>query len=224
MKKLLAIVFFSLLMISNSIAEKYNLICKVNLFDLKGTSWSDMTRFNGTVLNFNIDTENKISSPDMNDEINPDKIILHGLWPDAKLLEPTFGEEISWQNQLLISDGKSPSIFTTGEPWTLYRYVSNVKKKTDKEKDNERILKITILEYVKKLTVEDIINEEPSGLTKALNDPDFNIDDFMKEVEKEITGENDKKIMFDPKQSTKNIKKTLKNTFKFEFKCIKSKK
>ena len=82
-------------------------------------------------------------------------------------------------------------------------------------------LKITILEYVKKLTVEDIINEEPSGITKALNDPDFDIDDFMKEVEKEITGENDKKIMFDPKQSTKKIKKTLKNTFKFAFKCTK---
>ena len=43
----------------------------------------------------------------------------------------------------------------------------------------------------------------------------------MEEVEKEITGENDKKIMFDPKQSTKNVKKTLKNTFEFEFKCTK---
>jgi hypothetical protein len=221
MKKVLTIVFFSLLLTGNVFAEKYSLICKVNLFDLEGTSWTDKTRFNGTVLNFNIDTENKISSNDMNDEKNPDKIILHGLWPDAELLEPSFGEEIYWENQLLISDGKSPSIFTSGDPWTLYRYVSNVKKKTDKEKDNQRILKITILEYVKKLTVEDIINEEPSGLTKALNDPDFNIDDFMEEVEKEITGENDKKIMFDPKQSTKNVKKTLKNTFKFEFKCTK---
>ena len=53
------------------------------------------------ILNFNVDTENKISSSDMNDELNPDKIILHGLWPDAELLEPSFGEEISWQNQLL---------------------------------------------------------------------------------------------------------------------------
>ena len=221
MKKVLTIVFFSLLLTGNVFAEKYSLICKVNLFDLEGTSWNDKTRFNGTVLNFNIDTENKISSNDMNDEKNPDKIILHGLWPDAELLEPSFGEEIYWENQLLISDGKSPSIFAANEPWTLYKYVGSIKKKTDKEKDNERILKITILEYVKKLTVEDIIIEEPSGITKALNDPDFDIDDFMKEVEKEITGENDKKIMFDPKQSTKKIKKTLKNTFKFAFKCTK---
>ena len=57
--------------------------------------------------------------------------------------------------------------------------------------------------------MEDIINEDAQFINKALNDPDFNIDDFMEEVEKEITGENDKKIMFDPKQSTKNVKKTF---------------
>ena len=156
-----------------------------------------------------------------------DKVIIHGLWPDAELTGSMVTEEVAWRNQLLIDDGNSPN-----KPWVLYKYISSVLKKTDREKDNERIVKITILEYVKKLTAENIINNsspEDDFVNKLMDiykegdGDDEAMTKVMDEIQKEITGENDKKRSFDRKQSTTDIEKMLKAKYHFKFKCIKSK-
>ena len=105
-------------------AEKYRLSCKVKPLDLSGTSLGERGRFLNNIMDFDIDTEIGIYSPDLREET--DEVILHGLWPETNFNTPLKNQELAWKNELLINDG-----MTEGE-WTYYKYKSYLSKKRNK--------------------------------------------------------------------------------------------
>ena len=198
-KTLLALVltvFFS----NYSFAEQYRLACKIGAFDLKGTAFAEIPRFLNKIMDFDVDTEiGMIYSKDL--RASTDEVIIHGLWPDAKLTG-TFGkQEIAWNNDLVINK----------DPWTQYKYFSFVEKKSKKQKKDERTLNITIESYIKKPVL---------GQSKNLNKIQEVV--MKGKLDKgEITQEEFDKFKTEQKDSVKT--KTVKEeTFKFKFTCIKT--
>lgn len=183
-----------------SFAEQYRLACKIGAFDLKGTAFGEKTRFLNKIMDFDVDTEiGMIYSKDL--RASTDEVIIHGLWPDAKLTG-TFGkQEIAWNNDLVINE----------DPWRQYKYTSFVEKKSKKQKKNERTLNITIESYIKKPVL---------GQSKNLNKIQEVV--MKGKLDKgEITQEEFDKFKTEQKDTVKT--KTVKEeTFKFKFTCIKT--
>jgi len=128
-KTILLIIF--LLFSQNAFAEKYRLACKIGAFNLEGTAFSDKTRFYNKIMDFDVDTEVGIYSPDLRAE--SDEVIIHGLFPAAEFSQTSGSQELAWNNELLMDDG------TKVKPWTKYKYNSFLKKKTNRDKKNERV-------------------------------------------------------------------------------------
>ena len=78
-------------------AEKYRLACKVKPLDLSGTSLGERGRFLNNIMDFDIDTEVGIYSPDLREET--DEVILHGLWPETNFNTPLKNQELAWKNE-----------------------------------------------------------------------------------------------------------------------------
>ena len=131
--KFIALSILLILFSTASFAEMYRLECKIRAFDLKDTSFGDKARLFNKVMNFDVDTDRGIYSPDLREE--SDEVIIHGLWPDAKLSGTLGNQELAWNNELKINDK------------TLYKYSSYLKKKGSRDKINERKLNITIKEF-----------------------------------------------------------------------------
>jgi len=205
--KIILLIIF-LLFSQNAFAEKYRLACKIGAFNLEGVAFSDKTRFYNKIMDFDVDTEVGIYSPDLRAE--SDEVIIHGLWPDAKFSQTSGSQELAWNNELLMDDG------TEGKPWTKYKYISFINKKTNRDKKNERVLNITIQDWrlddkkIKPKVIQDIeVRKKKMELEKGnITQEEYN--NWYKN-RKELTN-----------QDPESLPKKLHNTYKFEFKCIKS--
>jgi hypothetical protein len=201
--KILLALFLTVSFSNYSFAEQYRLACKIGPFDLQGTSFADKTRLLNKVMDFDVDTEIRmIYSKDLRS--STDEVILHGLWPDAKLIG-TFGkQEIAWNNEVLTSE----------DPWEQYRYTSFVEKKSKKQSKDERTLHVTIQTYKKRPVLGQI--KKPKFLKEKKHE------EMVEKLNKgEITQEEFDK--FEAEQNkplkTETVKK---DTFKFKFTCIKT--
>ena len=201
--KIILLIFF-LLYPQSVWAEKYRLACKIGAFNLEGTAFQDKTRFYNKVMDFDVDTEVGIYSPDL--RASSDEVIIHGLWPDAKLIQPFGSQELSWNNELLINDGSD------GGEWVKYKYTSFVKKKTSRNKANERMLNITIQDY--RLNKKSI-DQKVSKLMEIKKKQELDQGKISQE-------EFDKWKESKENPNPENTPKKVVNTFKFEFKCTKS--
>lgn len=201
MKKISILSFMLVLLFFSTLAqaEQYRLACKIGPADLTGASFGDKTRFFGKVMDFDVDTEQKIIySKDLRSET--DEVIVHGLWPDAQLIG-TFGkQEIAWNNELLMEE----------DPYLKYKYVSYIEKPSNK-KDTKRILYISIQEYKR---------SPLARVPKLLNK--FKHDEMKEKLKKgEITQEEFDKFEAKINKSKEGpiVKGTL---FKFKFNCKKT--
>ena len=205
-KTILLIIF--LLFSQNAFAEKYRLACKIGAFNLEGTAFSDKTRFYNKIMDFDVDTEVGIYSPDLRAE--SDEVIIHGLFPAAEFSQTSGSQELAWNNELLMDDG------TKVKPWTKYKYNSFIKKKTNRDKKNERVLNITIQDWrlddkkIKPRVIQELeVRKKKIELEKGnITQEEYN--NWYK-TRKEVNN-----------QDPESLPKKLYNTYKFEFKCIKS--
>ena len=203
---ILLIIFLSFS--QNAIAEKYRLTCKIGAFNLEGTAFSDKTRFYNKIMDFDVDTEVGIYSPDLRAE--SDEVIIHGLFPAAEFSQTSGSQELAWNNELLMDDG------TKVKPWTKYKYNSFLKKKTNRDKKNERVLNITIQDWrlddkkIKPRVIQELeVRKKKMELEKGnITQEEYN--NWYK-TRKEVNN-----------QDPESLPKKLYNTYKFEFKCIKS--
>jgi len=205
--KIILLIIF-LLFSQNAFAEKYRLACEIGAFNLEGVAFSDKTRFYNKIMDFDVDTEVGIYSPDLRAE--SDEVIIHGLWPDAEFSQISASQELAWNNELLMDDG------TKGKPWTKYKYNSFLKKKTNRDKKNERVLNITIQDWrlddkkIKPRVIQELeVRKKKMELEKGnITQEEYN--NWYK-TRKEVNN-----------QDPESLPKKLYNTYKFEFKCIKS--
>ena len=205
--KIILLVIF-LIFSQNAFAEKYRLACKIGAFNLEGTAFSDKTRFYNKIMDFDVDTEVGIYSPDSRAE--SDEVIIHGLFPAAEFSQTSGSQELVWNNELLMDDG------TKVKPWTKYKYNSFIKKKTNRDKKNERVLNITIQDWrlddkkIKPRVIQELeVRKKKIELEKGnITQEEYN--NWYK-TRKEVNN-----------QDPESLPKKLYNTYKFEFKCIKS--
>lgn len=188
-------------------AEKYRLACKVKPLDLSGTSLGERGRFLNNIMDFDIDTEVGIYSPDLREET--DEVILHGLWPETNFNTPLKNQELAWKNELLINDG-----MTEGE-WTYYKYNSYLSKKRNKNKPQERILNITIQDYrlAKNFKIQNYIKLLEDKKREDLKNNKISEEEFNQWL-------NNKDNLSD--KEIADLPKKLNNTFNFEFNCNRS--